>query len=351
MSKTFAALLLLGLVGLGTATPLAQSITGAITGTVKDDMGGGTVPEGSIQAKRVGTGAVATAPIAAGAYTVERLPPGTYDLSIDRVGRFEPFSQKSVVVESGRTVRVDITLRGYGGLADNLGEVAELLRAKPVPTGPTPRMPNGKPDLSGIWLNITEGNPAAPLPLQPWAKKIQQERQDKQFPPSPQALCQPSSPIQMIGSFPYMFVQTATILVMLREYDVAMVRQIFLDGHPHPDLETGKMGGSRAWNPSWLGHSVGQWEGETLVVDTVGFNDRSWLQSAPHTEQLHLVERFRRPDFGHLEIDVTAEDPGAFTAPWKHHLIGTIAAKDEEILEFICNEDNIDLQHIVGTQK
>ena len=106
--------------------------------------------------------------------------------------------------------------------------------------------------------------------------------------------------------------------------------------------------GSRTWNPSWLGHSIGAWDGDTLVVDTVGFNDRSWFMTSPHSDKLHVVERIRRPDMGHLELDVTAEDSEAFSAPWKRHLIATLGDKDEEIEEFICNEDNIDIPHLVG---
>ena len=140
---------------------------------------------------------------------------------------------------------------------------------------------------------------------------------------------------------------TRQITAFHAEWLRSVDRPIYLDGRPHPDPKTGKMG-SRTWNPSWLGHSVGRWEGDTLVIDTVGFNDRSWFMTSPHTEQLHVIERLRRPDLGHLEIDVTAEDPGAFSAPWKRHLIATIGAKDEEIEEFICNEDNIDISHLVG---
>ena len=104
-------------------------------------------------------------------------------------------------------------------------------------------------------------------------------------------------------------------------------------------------------NPTWYGDSIGRWEGETLVIDTVGFNDRFWFDFAgrPHTEQLHTVERVRRPDLSSLEEEVTVEDPAAYTKPF------TLAAKmpllaGQEILEYICNENNKDLQHIVGKE-
>jgi Carboxypeptidase regulatory-like domain len=334
------------LLALSAAAALAQGGAGAIAGRITN-VDGEPVRSGSIQAKNTATGAVYTSAISAGNYTLNPLPPGTYDLSMNNGNAFLPFEQKGVAVQDGGTVRVDITQRGYEAVGDNITEVSNDMRANPVPTGPTPRMPDGKPDFSGLWLNVLDGNPAPPLPLQPWADAIRHERVANNSKDMPQALCQPSSPIQIVSSFPYKLVQTPTLIVMLEEFDVAMVRQVFLDGRPHPDPKTGKMG-SRTWNPSWLGHSVGRWEGDTLVIDTVGFNDRSWFMTSPHTEQLHVIERLRRPDLGHLEIDVTAEDPGAFSAPWKRHLIATIGAKDEEIEEFICNEDNIDISHLVG---
>jgi hypothetical protein len=109
-------------------------------------------------------------------------------------------------------------------------------------------------------------------------------------------------------------------------------RQIFLDGREHPkDLD-----------PTWMGHAVGRWEKDTLVVDTVGFNDKSWIlfgAGLPHTERLHMVETYRRPDLAHLTIDLTLEDPGTFTKPIEHHMTWQLAP-GEEILEYICNENN-----------
>jgi hypothetical protein len=107
-------------------------------------------------------------------------------------------------------------------------------------------------------------------------------------------------------------------------------RQIFLDGRGHPDV----------WNPAWQGHSIGKWEGDTLVVDTVGFNDQ--VQAGPiHSDQLHVVERMRRPDMAHLEIEITTEDPGAWMpgSVMKQNIHGVLAL-DQEILEFICQENN-----------
>jgi hypothetical protein len=128
-------------------------------------------------------------------------------------------------------------------------------------------------------------------------------------------------------------------VILLFEGETPGYRQVFLDGRSHP----------AAFGPTWMGHSVGRWEGDTLVIDTVGFNDRGWIdfQGHPHTEMLHVVQRIRRPDLGHLEIAITVEDPGAYRKPWTTNKTATLAP-DEEILEYICNENNRDVAHMVG---
>ncbi len=114
--------------------------------------------------------------------------------------------------------------------------------------------------------------------------------------------------------------------------------KFFLDGRKH----------EKDPNPSWYGDSTGKWEGDTLVVDSVGFNDKFWFDFAahPHTEQLHVVERYRRPDSGHLDYDVTIDDPGAYTKPFTMH--GHSALETGELMEYVCNENNQDVSHIVG---
>jgi len=106
-------------------------------------------------------------------------------------------------------------------------------------------------------------------------------------------------------------------------------RQIFLDGRKHPADP----------DPTWLEHSIGRWEGDTLVIDTIGVNDRSWLPAfLPHTEMLHVIERYRRPDLAHLNIDVSIEDPGTFTKPWQLHMVWTLAPR-EQIEEAVCENN------------
>jgi hypothetical protein len=139
--------------------------------------------------------------------------------------------------------------------------------------------------------------------------------------------------------FPFKLVQTPSLLVMLFEDDVPSHRQVFLDGRGHP----------KDPNPMWMGHSIGHWEGETLVIDSVGFDDRSWLDTAghPHTEKMHVIERFRRPDLGHLEIEFTIDDPAAYAKPWKIARASELDAGDD-IGEYVCSENEKDVEHMVG---
>jgi len=134
-------------------------------------------------------------------------------------------------------------------------------------------------------------------------------------------------------AFPYKFVRTPALIVAIHESDTPGLRQIFLDGRPHP----------KNWNPTCE-------EATRLVIDATGFNDKAWLSLSgiPHTEKLHTVERIRRPDYGHIEVEITMEDSGAFTTPWIRTFTATLAPPGEEIMEFICNEGNRDVSHYRG---
>ena len=167
----------------------------------------------------------------------------------------------------------------------------------------------------------------------PWAAALAKKWLEDGLREVPSGFCLPNGPL-IDGPLLYRIVQTPTLFLTLTE-DVAPVRQVFLDGRGHPkDL-----------NPTWMGHSIGHWEGDTLVIDTVGMNDKSWLNNYPHTEQLHLIEHYRRPDFAHLQVDIIIEDPGAFTKPWTIHSVWNLAP-GEEIGEYICSENNRDAQHL-----
>lgn len=217
-----------------------------------------------------------------------------------------------------------------------------------------PKTPDGRPDLSGVWLPDTEpippnvqtveGDEPFPrymisvmadlkpedVPLQPWAAELLQQRLESEGTASPMAFCKPTG-VPWVSSLPlpYKIVQTPRLILILYE-DSTVFRQIFLDGRkPVEDAV-----------PRWMGYSTGKWEGDALVVETVGLTDQSWLDGMghPHTDRLRLIERFRRRDAGHLEIDVTIDDPGAYTRPHTY-TIKTTALPEDDLLEYFCTEN------------
>ena len=205
--------------------------------------------------------------------------------------------------------------------------------------GPAPRMPDGKADLSGVWSPANFANTGGPYPLQPWAQEVLNQRRATQSKDDPEGYCLPAG-VPRISPFPQKTVQTPTLLVILDEGNVHSYRQVFIDGRPHSQEDQ-----------LWMGDSIGAWEGnDVLVVDTTNFNDKTWLGgSAPHTDKLHVVERFSRPDLGHLQVDITLEDPGAFTKPHSFQRIFNLM-QNTDLLEYVCNEFNIDKDHLVGKQ-
>jgi hypothetical protein len=228
---------------------------------------------------------------------------------------------------------------------DHEGAFQSAQAVSKVSSASTPRLADGKVDISGIWdadrrfiYDINDAlKPGETLPLQPWALKLAKERLSKD---DPEAHCLPAG-VPRQAPYPWRIVQTATHIFFLFEGNIHSYRQIFMDGRPHPKGD--------ALNPTWYGHSVGRWDGDTLVIDSVGFNERFWFDFAghPHTEQLHTIERYRRPDFNSLEYEVTIDDSGAFTRPFTLYGRHTYQA-NEELMEYICNENNLDLPHIVG---
>ena len=306
---------------------------GSITGRISDTFGE-PVSGASIQAKNAATGALYKATSkGTGEYTLDGLASGSYELSV-RVPTMKSYIRPDIAVGTGQPLRVDITLQDDVRLG-TLGDGSRFTqRRRPVPpVGPTPRMPDGKPDLSGFWSAVP-GNPAEAEPPQglPWVDAVVKERIANDLRDTPTARCLPLGVTLLAGQGK--FVQTPALLVTL--FDGPTTRQVFLDGRAHP----------RELEPTWFGHSIGRWEGDTLVVDTVGFNDKSWLGVAyPHTERMHVVERFRRPDLGHLELEMTVEDPGAFKKPWVVKRAANLDPADE-VMEFVCNENEKDLKHL-----
>lgn len=312
-----------------TRSAFAQS--GSIAGTVTDPDGSGISPA-RVEAKNSATGKVyATMTSGQGAYSIGRLPAGTYDITVPAVGfTFNKYEQKGVAVKAGEAARTDIHLP-WGGNLGTPGDDFSLIAPRGSVKGPAPRGRDGKPDLSGVWI----GNaPDVDTPeLLPWAEAITKQRRAKGT-GNPGESCLPGD-VFLVSPFIYRIIQTPSIMAILWEGNVPGFTQIFLDGRSHP----------RDPFPSWMGDSIGRWERDTLVVDTVGFNERSWIRVYPHTEKLHVIQRYTRPNLGRLEKEVTIEDPGTFTKPWKMR-VGWDLAPGEEVHEYICNENEKDVPHM-----
>jgi hypothetical protein len=219
---------------------------------------------------------------------------------------------------------------------------------KPNLTTPAPRTADGKPDLSGLWTKISpkySRNIAAdlkPEEIQPWARALVEQRREDLGKEYMNVQCVPLGPgyatsADSTGSEMIKIVQTPALIVMLNP-DLTY-RQIFLDGRA---LES-------APNPTWMGYSVGRWEGDILVVESFGFNDRTWLDhdGHPHTEGLRMTERYRRRTFGSLELEVTFSDPGAYLRPWTVAVRAELAP-DTEMIEWVCNESSHNLERWIG---
>jgi hypothetical protein len=217
--------------------------------------------------------------------------------------------------------------------------------ANAVPSEPAPFLPDGTPDMSGLWSGGGTNNgditralmDGEELVMLPWAEEHMTTLRSQD---DPQANCLPSG-VPRGAPYPWRMVQSSTHepashIFILAEGNIHSYRQIFMDGRTHPDDP----------DPTWFGHSIGRWEDNSLVVDSVGFNDRFWFDylGHPHTEQLHIVERYTRTDMDNMTIEVTIEDPGAYEKPFT--VSGTARSQQGEIMEYICNEYNIDLQHV-----
>jgi hypothetical protein len=220
-------------------------------------------------------------------------------------------------------------------------------KAKPTwpPSGPTPRTADGRPDLSGAWepnafrQNVDLVKTGVEVPFQPWAEKLYREHKDSLSKDDPEGYCLPPG-VPRVSTTPYPFriVQTPNLTIIVYEGGAHVWRQIFTDGRSH----------SADPDPTWLGESIGHWEGDTFVVDTTSFNGKTWIDESglPTTESLHVIERFRRLDLGHLEIENTIDDPKAYTKPWKF-TTHPVMLKGE-LMEYICQENNRDIPHLVG---
>jgi hypothetical protein len=229
---------------------------------------------------------------------------------------------------------------------------------KPNLNASCPRTHDGHPDLSGLWISETKraANPESPgcqavsdafvniaaglsdgLPYQKWAADLVKARRSEQRVNDPMSRCLPIGPVRLhTWNGPQKFVQAPGLLVILNELDTAY-RQIFTDGRPLPADP----------NPSWNGYSSGKWDGDVLVVHTIGFRDGIWLDATgnPMTDAAKIVERFRRSDFGHMEIDLTVDDPKAYTKPWTVKL-NQVIKLDTDLLDFVCADNEKDAPHL-----
>jgi hypothetical protein len=237
-------------------------------------------------------------------------------------------------------------------------------RAPRAPRGqPPPRGADGKPDFSGVYHapgygpgdarsksgegyahNIARDMNPSDVPMLPWAAKLFKERFENESKDDPEGFCLPMG-TPRVNPYPWKIVQTAKLFVILYEGNVHSYRQVFLDGRPH----------DKGVVDTWWGDSIGHWDGDALVVDTVGMNDRAWLDADghPRTTQAHIVERFTRPELGQVAIEITIDDPGAYSKPWTVRELAQLSP-GWEIMENICNENqdehgnNLDVRHLVG---
>jgi hypothetical protein len=216
-----------------------------------------------------------------------------------------------------------------------------------VASQPIPRLPDGHVDLTGPWvgggsnadIEADGGLKPGELPLLPWAKELRDKRRSQD---EPYTACLPMS-VPRVNPFPWAFAMSYTskglskIYILHETGDAGAHRVVYMDGRTHPDDLL----------PTWWGHSIGRWDGDTLVIDTVGYNDKFWFDSrgTPHTEQLHTIERWTRLNYGRIRNDFTLEDPGALSKPVQLTFTGRLLRPDlktggGDLMEFICLEDN-----------
>ena len=234
----------------------------------------------------------------------------------------------------------DATGNPIGALGP-VNALGQEIKRPPAPTGPAPRLPDGTIDLGdGAWVLAPGGGDSIAqrlsrgeeLPLLPAAKAMMASTKPTDDPVN---WCLPLGLLRT-SPYPFRFIQNythkkPTHMYILSEW-MGSFRQVFLDGRKHPtDLE-----------PTWFGHSIGWYENDTLVIDTVGFNDKFWFDrgATPHTTQLHTIERWTRVDAGHLVREVTLDDPGAYSRPFTVTFQATLVQPGDELMEYVCQENN-----------
>jgi hypothetical protein len=317
-------------------TVISQDSSASIGGTVYGPFGE-AVPDAPIQITNTATDDYQRIRSdVSGDYKMAGLSAGQYKLTINLpCCTYGPYASEEIEIVVGEAVEFDVRLQQGSSIStvgDNLTVVAATLRERQIiPDLPVPRMSNEKPDLSGVWLSEPGGDPYPQAPdVYSWAQEIFDERAANSFRDHPHTECLPGdAPTPYGGGSPFIskIVQKPELMIVLLE-DLPGYRQIFIDGRPHPEEP----------NPSWVGHSIGRWEGDVLVVDTVGYNNRGWMNVYPRTEDLHVVERYTRTEYGRMMIEVTIEDPTVFKKPWiRNNPVDLVP--QEELFEFVCENN------------
>jgi hypothetical protein len=217
--------------------------------------------------------------------------------------------------------------------------IPRMANGKPDLSAPAPRTAGGHPELTGLWRPVkTSGDLRDETKVQPWARTLMAERERNYYKDGPQFQCLPSGPAYIAGGGGLRRIVQSPSVIAILNGDMTY-RTIFMDGRA---LEPDPL-------PIWMGYSVGRWDRDTLVVESNGFNDKTWLhgEGLSHTERLRITERYRRLDFGHMQLEVTYEDPGTFDSPL-HEVVAMEYAADDELLEVVCNEASEGTKHWVG---
>ena len=218
---------------------------------------------------------------------------------------------------------------------------------KPDMSAPPPKTADGHPDLSGVWMpntralqDLAAGMTPADVPYQPWAAQLTKERANgARGRDDPAAYCVPGMPKLIVLPYPYKMVQLPGVTIVLYE-GFTTFRQIFTDGRELP----------KDPQPSWMGYSVGKWDGDTFVVDTIGINEKTWMDNAgrPHSDALHTIERYRRREFGTMDVTLTIDDPKAYTRQWTVNDSPSRLVVGQDLIEYVCTENNRDVEHLFG---
>jgi hypothetical protein len=235
--------------------------------------------------------------------------------------------------------------------------IPRLADGKPNLSAPASRTADGKPDLSGVWAAecaIYDGNPCfvrslffdlakdlkpGDVEMTPWAAGISAQREGRDHVDDPYGFCMPPGvPRIDFGGGPFKVLQTPGVTAFLYETLVGMIfRQVFTDGRPLSD----------SGEQTWLGYSVGRWDNDTFVVDTTGFRDGGWIDTKkgrPNSDALRVTERFRRTDFGHMDLTITINDPKAYLKPWTVKTVLNLHP-DTDLIEAFCDDHDKTIQH------